>query len=84
MQPQQIRNENSDIYIGDPLSQLHKVALQVKENPSLYLCAVNEKIGWIRGFGVKKVLSKKKKLEDIRVYEDIPESAVWTIVGTGK
>ncbi|OUM68718.1 hypothetical protein PIROE2DRAFT_57928 [Piromyces sp. E2] len=76
------QNYNPDTYIGDPLSQLHKVAFQVKEDPSLYLCAVNEKIGWIRGFGVKKVSSKKKKMDDIRVYEDIPESAVWTIVGT--
>ncbi|ORX87280.1 LAG1-DNAbind-domain-containing protein [Anaeromyces robustus] len=72
-----------DSYIGDPLAQLHKVALQVKEDPSLYLCAVNEKIGWIRGFGVKKVPSKKKKINDnIKIYEDVPESAVWTVVGT--
>ncbi|ORY76840.1 hypothetical protein LY90DRAFT_665558 [Neocallimastix californiae] len=78
----QQKNDNSDVFIGDPLSQLHKIALQVKEDPSLYLCTVNEKIGWIRGFGVKKVLTKKKKMEDIRIYEDIPESAVWTIVGT--
>ncbi|ORX53452.1 LAG1-DNAbind-domain-containing protein, partial [Piromyces finnis] len=76
------QNYNPDTYIGDPLSQLHKVALQVKEDPSLYLCAVNEKIGWIRGFGVNKVSAKKKKIDDIIVYEDIPESAVWTIVGT--
>lgn len=60
------------------------MALQVKEDPSLYLCAVNEKIGWIRGFGVKRIPSKKKKYDEIRMYEDIPESAVWTIVGTGR
>ena len=61
----------------EPVSQLHKVALQVKGTSDMFLCLVNDMVV------THKVNIEEQTPAPGKIYETYLENASWTMVGTG-